>query len=137
MENIQNRIKQIVEIKYNNTPSRMAEALDVNQGGFSTMIKGNTSPNSNVVIKILSLHPEISAEWLMRGKGEMESQQIQPIQLVELEGLKGKINDLEKLNNLLTISVEDKTEIVENLRLRLRLKDAKINELEEVVNKLK
>jgi len=46
-------------------------ALGVSHGSISNAWKRQKNIGSNVIEKILTIYPEIRAEWLLRGEGEM------------------------------------------------------------------
>lgn len=51
-----------------NALSKLAE---MSQTTLNTQLKGERALSANVVAKVLSVFPDVSAEWLLRGKGEM------------------------------------------------------------------
>jgi len=51
--------------------NRFEKTIDVSHGSLSSAFKHNKNVGSNVLEKILLKYPELSAEWLLRGKGEM------------------------------------------------------------------
>lgn len=64
------RIKQV--ITYANMSERaFAERIGVKQNTLNQQIKGERGISLDIVSKILISFENISAEWLMRGEGEM------------------------------------------------------------------
>lgn len=55
-----------------NALSKLAE---MSQTTLNTQLKGERALSANVVAKVLSVFPDVSAEWLMRGAGTMYSNQ--------------------------------------------------------------
>lgn len=55
-----------------NALSKLAE---MSQTTLNTQLKGERALSANVVTKVLSIFPDVSAEWLMRGIGTMYSNQ--------------------------------------------------------------
>lgn len=55
-----------------NALSKLAE---MSQTTLNTQLKGERALSANVVAKVLSVFPDVSAEWLMRGVGTMYSNQ--------------------------------------------------------------
>nr|WP_297003656.1 hypothetical protein [Prevotella sp.] len=55
-----------------NALSKLAE---MSQTTLNTQLKGERALSANVVAKVLSVFPDVSAEWLMRGIGTMYSNQ--------------------------------------------------------------
>lgn len=64
------RIRKVKEYA-NLTTRAFALKMNLNQPSVDRMMKGVYAVNMNLVAAILEHFPEISAEWLMRGKGEM------------------------------------------------------------------
>ena len=55
-----------------NALSKLAE---MSQTTLNTQLKGERALSANVVAKVLSVFPDVSAEWVMRGIGTMYSNQ--------------------------------------------------------------
>jgi len=76
---INQRVKIIVDKYYNGVPRRLATALgwDRADNMYNVLDEdedGNPTHKRfgvDIVQEILKTHPDISAEWLMRGEGEM------------------------------------------------------------------
>lgn len=71
MENsIRQRIKDVLS-EYKSNANRLA-GDDVNfQNRLSRQINQGASISCDTILRVLSAFPEVSAEWLLRGKGEM------------------------------------------------------------------
>ncbi len=67
---MQNRVKQVIETKAY-TPSRFADHVGVPRATISHILSGRNKPSLEVVQKILEAFPDISAEWLVKGKGTL------------------------------------------------------------------
>lgn len=67
---MQNRVKQILESKAY-TPSRFADHIGVPRATVSHILSGRNKPSLEVVQKILDAFPDMSADWLVKGKGSM------------------------------------------------------------------
>jgi transcriptional regulator with XRE-family HTH domain len=65
-----NRIQSILKSK-NLSPSVFADAIGVQRSGVSHILSERNKPSLDFVIKILKAFPEIDADWLLFGKGEM------------------------------------------------------------------
>ncbi|MCS6832225.1 MAG: hypothetical protein NZ521_01515 [Flammeovirgaceae bacterium] len=50
---------------------RLEMSLGLSNGLLGKVIKHQTSFRVEVLVKMLELYPELSAEWLLRGKGDM------------------------------------------------------------------
>ncbi len=65
-----NRIQLILKTK-NLSPTRFADAIQVQRSGISHILSGRNKPSLDFMMKILSTYPEINPDWLLFGKGEM------------------------------------------------------------------
>lgn len=70
MENICNRIKEIINSK-EVTTARFAEIIGVKQSTLSHTLNGRNKPSLDIVMSISTTFPEISMDWLTKGKGQM------------------------------------------------------------------
>lgn len=71
MENpIIQRIKLILEEK-NLSENAFSLYCDISRAALNTAINRNTDLKFSTIAKILAAFPDVSAEWLMRGEGEM------------------------------------------------------------------
>lgn len=71
MENsITERLKEIIRIK-TGTASPFSSEIGVSQSTLSCQLNSKTGIQTNVITAALNRYSDISAEWLMRGKGEM------------------------------------------------------------------
>lgn len=70
---INQRVKNLVEVYAKGKKSSFAEMIGVSKTAITdyTKLENFSSPNFEVLTKILSLFSNLSAEWLMRGEGEM------------------------------------------------------------------
>ena len=68
--------KRIIQIFETNSirQKEIAEDLGKNASTISTFFKKTTKPNLQMTIYALEKCPSVSAEWLMRGTGEMENE---------------------------------------------------------------
>lgn len=67
---MKNRIEELKK-HYGLSTRALAIKCGLNQPTLDRMLKGINALNLHCVISILESFPEISAEWLMRGVGEM------------------------------------------------------------------
>ncbi len=65
-----NRIKKVISLK-NFSLSRFADHIGVQRATISHILSGRNKASLEVVQKILDAFPEISAEWLVKGNGNM------------------------------------------------------------------
>lgn len=71
MENtINQRIKEFIN-SIGMNDNQFAKSIGVTQSVISSMFLRNTEPSSKVLVAILNAYAELSAEWLLRGEGEM------------------------------------------------------------------
>ena len=67
---IKSRIKKVLKIK-KYTINAMAKEFGENQSKLTKQINSSTAIGCNTVLLILSKYPDVSAEWLLRGTGDM------------------------------------------------------------------
>lgn len=71
MENsINQRIRELINSLGIND-NQFAKTIGVTQSVIASMFSRNTEPSSKVLIAILNAYANLSAEWLMRGEGNM------------------------------------------------------------------
>jgi transcriptional regulator with XRE-family HTH domain len=64
------RIEQIIK-EYNLSPSKLADKLGVQRSGISHILAGRNKPSYDFLTKSVELFPEIDANWLLTGAGNM------------------------------------------------------------------
>ena len=67
---IKQRIQAVLQ-RFDSNPTQFAKAFNLNQKTVHNQINANTQLSASIILLILEYYPTISAEWLMRGKGEM------------------------------------------------------------------
>lgn len=65
-----NRINLILRAK-NITARQFAEEIGIQPSGMSHILGGRNNPSLDFVLKVIRRYPEIDANWLLLGKGEM------------------------------------------------------------------
>lgn len=65
-----NRIQLILKTK-NLSPSQFADQISVQRSGVSHILSGRNNPSLDFILKVLKTYPEIDADWLLFGKGQM------------------------------------------------------------------
>lgn len=65
-----NRINLILRAK-NITARQFAEEIGIQPSGMSHILGGRNNPSLDFVAKVLRRYPEIDANWLLLGRGEM------------------------------------------------------------------
>lgn len=73
-ETIYQRIMLILDNKQVSV-NALSKLAEMSQTTLNTQLKGERALSANVVAKVLSIFPDVSAEWLMRGIGTMYSNQ--------------------------------------------------------------
>lgn len=112
------RIKEL--IAYTGLSDRaFAIKCGLKQNTFSRQLNGLNEVSTQTALSILSTYPEISAEWLLRGKGEMLLTSEQP---TEAEDRMNKLID--------TITFQQDT--IKNLQARIKELEAEL-----IINKQK
>lgn len=94
--NMRNRIQLFMKAR-NLNAAQLADEINVQKSGISHILTGRNNPSLDFIQKILVRFPEISAEWLIMGKGAMfqdntliESRVHSSVKDIEKE----KVNDL-------------------------------------------
>jgi transcriptional regulator with XRE-family HTH domain len=67
-----NRINLILQAK-NITAKQFAEEIGIQPSGMSHILSGRNNPSLEFVNKVIRRYPEIDANWLLLGKGQMYS----------------------------------------------------------------
>ena len=67
---LDHRIKLLIKSK-NISQSELARMLDVTRGSVNQWLSGKQVPGHKPFMKMFELFPDISADWLMLGRGEM------------------------------------------------------------------
>ena len=67
---LNHRIKLLIKSK-NISQSELARKLDVTRGSVNQWLSGKQVPGHKPLMKMFELFPDISADWLLLGRGEM------------------------------------------------------------------
>jgi transcriptional regulator with XRE-family HTH domain len=76
------RIQLILKSK-NLSPSQFADEIKVQRSSISHILSGRNKPSLDFVMKILSTYPEVNADWLIFGKGQMVKQEKSDPKMIE------------------------------------------------------
>jgi transcriptional regulator with XRE-family HTH domain len=68
MESVTDRLRQVMESQGYNAKG-FAELLGIQRSGLSHIFSGRNKPGLDLIQKILEVFPEVSADWLLMGKG--------------------------------------------------------------------
>nr|DAM47476.1 MAG TPA: SOS-response transcriptional repressor [Bacteriophage sp.] len=71
MEDIVKHRLQVILEKNGCNPTQFAKAYKLNQKTVNNQINSTTQLSASIILLMLDMFPEVSAEWLLRGKGEM------------------------------------------------------------------
>ena len=64
------RIEEIINFHKTNR-NKLSLKLNINSSVLFNIVKGRNLPSYDMILKILDEFPDISAEWLIKGEGEM------------------------------------------------------------------
>jgi transcriptional regulator with XRE-family HTH domain len=76
--NMEERLVQLLKSEGIN-PTRFAERIGVQRSSISHIMSGRNKPSYDFIIRILDSFPNLSPDWLLRGKGLMYKSDI-PVQ---------------------------------------------------------
>lgn len=110
--NINNRVREIIS-HLQISDRQFAIHIGVNQSVIGSMFSRGTEPSAKILTSILDKCPEISAEWLMRGKGEMLLASEQP-------------TDAEDRMNKLIDTITFQQDTIKNLQARIKELEAEL-----------
>ena len=75
------RIKEFIDYK-GLSVRKFEENVGFSNGAFASQYKNNKSIGSDKIENILHFYPEINAEWLLLGKGEMLKSEARPVEII-------------------------------------------------------
>lgn len=67
---MKDRLESILR-HYKINSSKLAEMIDVQRSGISHILSGRNNPSYDFLVRILNTFPDINANWLLTGKGNM------------------------------------------------------------------
>ena len=70
-EEVKIRIREILK-EFSSNPTQLSKQFGVNQKTLNSQINDTTTLSISTILLILNAFPEVSAEWLLRGNGEMK-----------------------------------------------------------------
>ena len=77
---------------FGKTPNGLANMLEMIPSTVNRQLKGDQALSSKVIDGVLSVFPDVSAEWLLRGKGEMLISE--QTTLAKMQDSKGRESDV-------------------------------------------
>jgi hypothetical protein len=111
--------------------NKLELSLGASHGSISNAMKNNKNIGSNVIENILDNYAEISAEWLLRGKGEMLVNSNSMISIHQDENLSNKLNEILIRQTLNFLNLESRAEL--QLLLSETSKKSESKSLEDVI----
>lgn len=96
---VKERVRMILRENKTN-PTKLSKLFGLNQKTLNNQINADTQLSVSIILLILEHFPSISAEWLLRGKGEMYLQS-GDAKTEDLQFLREKIIRLEAENKVL------------------------------------
>lgn len=88
---IYQRVKLVLEDK-SISVNALSKQINVAQATLNPQLRGDRTLAANIVAKILDAFPDVSAEWLLRGKGEMLISE--QTTLAKMQDTKGRESDV-------------------------------------------
>lgn len=67
---MKDRLAKIMEY-YGKSAARFSEEIGIQRSSISHIISGRNQPSYEFILKILNKYPELNAEWLLKGEGQM------------------------------------------------------------------
>lgn len=69
MDTIESRLKQFIQME-GISPASFADTLGMQRSGISHLLNGRNHPSYDFITRMLQHYPELSADWLLMGKGK-------------------------------------------------------------------
>jgi predicted transcriptional regulator len=86
-----------------------AQKLGVSQGVISHISSGRNKPGLEMVVECLRVFPDISADWLLLGKGPMKRTKTEDTRLEQLDKL---LDEVKLLNDMNYSSLSSRIELL-------------------------
>ena len=127
------RVKEII-IRKNLSENQFCKAVGIGQPTLNASFNRNADLKSSTLTKILVAFPEVSAEWLMRGKGDMFGEKSDGKIVINNSNVKGTGN-VAGIGNTVSSTASSAAEC-EFLRQQVDSKDAMIAEKDKRITEL-
>ena len=98
----------------------LAVKCNLKQQTLDKHLKGISEPSANTLVGILSTFPEISADWLLLGEGEMFKTDISARETERTEKLIDTITTLQESINAKNDTISTLTEKIKQLETQLK-----------------
>lgn len=111
------RIKEFVKLK-RIKQHELGDILDLSRGSVNSALLDKSNFTVPTIVRLLEHFPELSARWLMTGKGMMMNDGTSPEirESQESQALERRIEDLEKTIHSQSMTIEAKDEIIKLLK---------------------
>ena len=123
------RIQLILKTK-NLTASSFADDIGVQRSAISHILSGRNNPSLDFIQKILKKYPEISPEWLLSGKGEMNKKMLGLFDNEEILNIQNLVAENNTLNKEDKQSGFEEIEIVSKAIKHITEQPKKVEEVE-------
>jgi transcriptional regulator with XRE-family HTH domain len=110
---INGRIREII-LSAGITDSAFAKRIGVTQSVIASMFQRGTEPSAKVLTSILLTYEDISAEWLLRGKGQMLLSEVTPDP--NIEQMKRLVDTITTLQDIITEQTKTNQLLTEELK---------------------
>lgn len=90
---VNERLSIFVDKIYNGVSQRLAGAIGMGQTTVNNYMNGSRKPSLEFICAILDTHLYLSAEWLLRGKGEMFTNELPTTNQVNVNGNKNIVGN--------------------------------------------
>lgn len=114
------RIKQLIT-RMGSSTRAFALRCGLRQNTLSNQLNGMRELSLQTVAAILEMNPQVSAEWLMRGTGEMFNSE-QP-NSAELDRINKLVNTIATLQD----TIDAKSNTISNLKERIKQLETQLN----------
>lgn len=115
---MKDRLLQLMQLEQL-SPAKFADILGIQRSGLSHILSGRNKPGYEFISKLLLKFPNVSAEWLITGKGKMYKQELVQEQHIDRKKensrdlFSSQIDEPQKVENQLrenSIKIENKPE---------------------------
>lgn len=125
-EAVRKRLNRLVK-ESGMSESAFAESVNVVQVTLNRQLSGKRSVSSDTILSVLQNQKDLSAEWLLRGEGEMyKTTELPPVDVTSEESIEhsAEIARLVREKNEMADIIEEQKEEIIRLRAQLEvLKD--------------
>ena len=113
---------QTLKNHYGLSTRALAIKCGLNQPTLDRMLKGINALNLNCITYILIAFPEISAEWLLRGEGEMTKQDMSTKEMERIGKLNNVVESLQEVIDVKNSTIAGLQERISQLETQLKSK---------------